>query len=67
MRYKGTRLIDVSNYEQVEVVYLYDYGNVEILKLMWGELNVLPLLEDWGKDLLFDLKVKLEQELNEED
>lgn len=67
MRYKGTKQVDVSNYESVDVVFLYDYGNVEILKLMWGELNVLPLLEDWGKDLIFDLKVKLENELNEED
>lgn len=67
MRYKGTKQVDVSNYESLEVVFLYDYGNVEILKLMWGELNVLPLLEDWGKDLIFDLKVKLENELNEED
>lgn len=67
MRYKGTKQVDVSNYESLEVVFLYDYGNVEILKLMWGELNVLPLLEDWGKDLIFDLKVKLENELNEQD
>lgn len=67
MRYKGTKQVDISNYESVDVVFLYDYGNVEILKLMWGELNVLPLLEDWGKDLIFDLKVKLENELNEED
>ena len=67
MRYKGTKQVDISNYESVEVVFLYDYGNVEILKIMWGELNVLPLLEDWGKDLIFDLKVKLENELNEQD
>lgn len=67
MRYKGTKQVDISNYESVDVVFLYDYGNVEILKLMWGELNVLPLLEDWGKDLIFDLKVKLENELNEQD
>lgn len=67
MRYKGTKQVDISNYESVDVVFLYDYGNVEILKIMWGELNVLPLLEDWGKDLIFDLKVKLENELNEED
>lgn len=67
MRYKGTKQVDISNYETVDVVFLYDYGNVEILKLMWGELNVLPLLEDWGKDLIWELKVKLEKELNEED
>jgi hypothetical protein len=67
MRYKGTKEVEVSNYEVIDVVFLYDYGSIEILKLMWGEVDVLPLLEDWGKDIVFDLKVKLEAELNEED
>ena len=67
MRYKGTKEVEVSNYEVIDVVFLYDYGSIEILKLMWGEVDVLPLLEDWCKDIVFDLKVKLEAELNEED
>lgn len=67
MRFKGTKQVDVSNYESLEIIYLYDCGDVEILKLMWGEINVMPLLEDWGKDLIWELKVKLEKELNEED
>jgi hypothetical protein len=67
MRYKGTKEVEVSNYEVIDVVFLYDYGSIEILKLMWREVDVLPLLEDWGKDIVFDLKVKLEAELNEED
>jgi hypothetical protein len=50
MRYKGTKEVEVSNYEVIDVVFLYDYGSIEILKLMWREVDVLPLLEDWGKD-----------------
>jgi hypothetical protein len=62
MRFKGTKTMSVSNYEDVEVVFLYDFGNVEITKVLWSEINILPLLEDWGKDLIFDLKLKIEKE-----
>ena len=44
MRFKGTKTMSVSNYEDVEVVFLYDFGNVEITKVLWSEINILPLL-----------------------
>lgn len=67
MRYKGTREMPISTFENVEVYYEFDNGIVTIYKIFWDGMNVTPLLEEWGKDLIWELKIKLETELNEED